>query len=280
MELVVYTLVIGIKSDPVLQYFFNHQLIQKDKRVLFINTDRIGEDIHINTEGWSLPCGGFLPHDHVLSVYNRMLCKPVSSHKILPYLYWLLDDFYPAVINRPKDTLTNFSKVWQLSFAQSLGVKFPQTAVYANAHLRGGEGNCVFKSISSIRSVVGLVKENNQKVVHEPVVIQEDKGRQNIRVHMIGDRCYAQRIQSKNVDYRYDQDDIYVRDHLFPEHMVRQVKHISNQMGLVFSGVDYMYDNGQYYFLEINPSPGYVFFEKCMKGSPITHSLYEFLRKT
>lgn len=268
-------LLIGVKSDPVLRYFFEQSYVRRDRRVLFINTERIGEDITVSDLGWSLPSGEVLAHDKVTAVYNRMVSDVQSPE--MYYVNWLLDEHYSNVVNRPKDTLVNFSKLWQLDFARKIGFNIPVTTVLANKRVRGSLDH-IYKSVSSVRSIVEKVADNRQKWVNEPVIFQPDKGRRNIRVHVLGDRYVAQEIVSREVDYRYDLHARSAKTCRIPQHMVQKIRILSRELGLVFSGIDFILQNGLYYFLEINPSPGYAYFEKQLVGTPISSLLYKMLR--
>lgn len=268
-------LLIGVKSDPVLRYFFEQSYVRKDRRILFINTERIGVDIAVSDKGWSLPSGEVLPHDRITAVYNRMVSDVQSPQ--MYYLNWLLDERYANVVNRPKDTLVNFSKLWQLNYARKIGFNIPVTTVLANKRIRGSM-DCIYKSVSSVRSIVEKVEDNHQKWVSEPVLFQPDKGRRNIRVHVLGDKYVAQEIVSKEVDYRYDLHARSARTCKIPLHIVQKIRTLCREMGLVFSGIDFILQNELYYFLEINPSPGYAYFEKQLVGTPISSLLYKMLR--
>ena len=271
------SLLIGIKTDPVLRYFFQRTFVRKDRNIIFINTERIGNDVLLSSQGWQLPCGGWIPHTAVSGVYNRMLSG--SQGPYIAYLSWLLDEYYPNVINRPKDTLTNFSKLWQLEQASQAGFLVPETEVLANHRIRTAhQGKYIFKSISSIRSIVRHVSDNSQKQVHEPVLFQEDKGRVNIRVHVIGGQCFAQEIISVEVDYRYDLCVKKARQCVIPTSLAKGCHRLAQKMGLFFAGIDFMLCDEGYYFLEMNPSPGYAYFEKQMYGSPLSRCLYEGLK--
>ena len=271
------SLLIGVKSDPVLQYFFQQRYVQKDRGIIFINTERIGCDILLSSQGWQLPCGEFVPHTAVCGVYNRILSS--SRYRLAGYLNWLLDEYYPNVINRPRDTLTNFSKLWQLEQASLAGFYIPETEVFANYSLYCmDKKQYIFKSISSIRSIVMHASDNPQNKVHEPVVFQLDKGRTNIRVHVIGHTCFAQEITSAEVDYRYDLFADKARDFELPNNLKAACIKLASQMNLFFAGIDFMLHEGCYFFLEMNPSPGYAYFEKQMKGTPLSQCLYNSLK--
>lgn len=273
-----YILLIGVPQDPVLQYFFQKPYVVKNKKVLFINLHRLGKDVMLTNKGWYFPCGSFLPHESVGGVYNRMLSR--HTHPLQGYLSWLLDECYTYVINRPKDTLTNFSKLWQLEYAKSFGFSIPKTEVIANSTVSREHSEYIFKSISSIRTIVNRVGDNPRRQVHEPVLFQEDKGRKNIRVHTIGGCCYAQEIMSKKVDYRYDALVSKAREIKLPECVMSQCLELAKAMALEFSGIDFLYEDGVFFFLEINPSPGYSHFEKQMRGCPVSKTLYNELSKS
>jgi glutathione synthase/RimK-type ligase-like ATP-grasp enzyme len=273
------SLVIGVKTDPVLRYFFTQSFVQKDRHILFINTERIGCDVSLSDKGWSLPCGGWVPHSAVSAVYNRMLSYN-GRNPLNYYLNWLLDDFYPNVINRPRDTLTNFSKLWQLEQAKKLGFRIPETCVLANKRVsRVEKGRYIYKSISSLRSIVAHVDRNRQRAVHEPVLFQSDQGRRNIRVHIFEGQCFPQVILSQEVDYRYDALVEKARVYQLPDNLKERCCDIAKDMNLLFSGVDLIFSQEKYYFLEINPSPGYAYFEKQMRGVPISQCIYNFLKQ-
>lgn len=269
-------LLIGIKTDPVLQYFFSQAFVKRDRRILFINVHRIGKDIFLSDKGWLLPCGATLLHTEIRAVYNRMLSG--VEHPMCYYLNWLLDEYYPNVINRPKHTLTNFSKIWQLNVAKRFGLQVPPTQVLANNRLHGIQ-KYIYKSISAKRSIVQKVDQNRRRTVHEPVLFQRDQGRENIRVHLLKGWIVAQKIVSTEVDYRYDLHASYAAACVIPKQLGNQLRQLANHLGLIFSGADFMRLDGQYYFLEMNPSPGYAYFEKQLMGVPISKKLYRFLKQ-
>ncbi|MEC7030840.1 MAG: hypothetical protein VXW87_04175 [Pseudomonadota bacterium] len=279
-----YVLILGVKYDPVLQYFYQQPFIRKDKRFIFINEERIGKDIFLSHLGWELPCGSFLPHSHVSAVYNRLYLSG-HNHIAQSYLQWLLDEVYPKVLNRPKHTLSNFSKPWQLLKAKAIGLKIPPTTIEANRVVSQGQVGPdrqdvrIYKSVSSVRSIVKSVSTNTQNQVHEPVLFQKDMGRVNIRVHMLRDRTsiIAQEIESQAVDYRYDIHASKAKVFQLPGSIIKKLESLACEFGLVLSGSDFMSHKGSLYFLEMNPSPGYAYYEKQVKGTPLSQKIYEYL---
>ncbi len=269
-----YTLVIGSCKDVVVQHFFRSIDSKEDSSIIFIEINRLGNDIQLNEDEWKMPCGGVIPHMHVDHVYNRMLMPAPnpSCRSQYDYLNWLLDEYYPCVINRPKHTMHNFSKVLQLEVAKDLEIPVPSSVIYANQRRRKDQRQYIFKSISSHRSIVKKVNSNYRKKVHEPVLFQEDCGRKNFRVHVLDYHIFVHHIVSHQVDYRYDQTMMIEKSDI-PISVKLQCFRLMQHFSLRFAGMDWMGVNDQYYLLEVNPSPGYAFYEQYTKQTDITQCL-------
>jgi hypothetical protein len=269
-----YTLIIGSCEDVVIQHFFRSLDVERYPQVIFIEMRRLGEDIQLNEDGWKLPCGGEISHMQVTHVYNRMLMPAPNSknRSQYDYLNWLLDECYPSVINRPKHTMHNFSKVLQLEVAKDLDILIPNSIVIANQYRGKDQTQQIFKSISSHRSIVEKVKDNYRKKVHEPVLFQQDCGRKNFRVHVLDHYVFVHYIASKRVDYRYDRS-MKMQKKDIPTSLKLQCFQLMQYFSLRFAGIDWMEEKGQYYLLEVNPSPGYAFYEQYTKQTEITQCL-------
>ena len=64
----------------------------------------------------------------------------------------------------------------------------------------------VYKSISGLRSIVNTVEANEpdrlDRVGHGPVQLQQWIDGLDVRVHVVGDRCFATSVSSNASDYR------------------------------------------------------------------------------
>jgi len=140
-------------------------------------------------------------------------------------------------------------------------------------------GKIIYKGASSNRSIVKLLDSADLDrlplVRNCPVQFQEYIDGSNIRVHVVGDRVFALRIQSAGVDYRYCARQF--ESISLPEPVERQCLSLSQTLGLCFSGIDLIERDGAHYCLEVNPSPGFSFYE-LRAHQPISVALAEFLR--
>ena len=97
----------------------------------------------------------------------------------------------------------------------------------------------------------------------------------NYRVHVIGDEVLAVRIESDQLDYRYGRSTMSVVE--LPADVADRCRRLSAKLGLHFSGIDLMRTpDEQWYCFEVNPSPGYPYFEAC-SGQPIAAALVRFM---
>ena len=122
-------------------------------------------------------------------------------------------DFLPcAVVNPLRTMASNDSKPVQGLIAKSFGLSIPCTLLtsepdQAREFLLRFDGEVIYKSASSARSVVHKVTASDalrlELIRHCPVQFQELIRGANVRVHVIGDRVFANRIDSQGLDYRY-----------------------------------------------------------------------------
>ena len=195
-------------------------------------------------------------------------------------------DYLPCVVVNPlRNMVSNDSKPYQLLAARQAGFSIPRTLVTSEpdkalAFRDECGGKIVYKSVSSNRSIVELLDsaamDKLPLLKNCPVQFQEHIDGSNVRVHVIGERVFALRIQSAEVDYRYSSHR-KIESITLPEAIERRCVALSNALGLYFSGIDLLERDGAYYCLEVNPSPGFSFYE--VRGQqPISLALAEFLK--
>lgn len=111
-----------------------------------------------------------------------------------------------------------------------------------------------------------------------PITIQEEVPGTNVRVFVIGRQTLACEIRTGSVDFR-DDADAELRVHSLSEQMHAQCLQIANALKLRWSGIDFrLRPDGEYVFLEANPSPMFLGFEEAT-GLPITQCLIELLTR-
>ncbi len=178
------------------------------------------------------------------------------------------------VMNRCGAMATNGSKPYQAQFILRAGFRIPETLVtnvpeavrgFLEKHRR-----IVFKSISSERSIVRLLESDRlddlDRVRHLPTQFQEFVPGDNIRVHVVGEELFATEIRSDAVDYRYagrDGRDADMVPLSLPHEIEARCRALSRALGLPLCGIDLKRTpDGRYYCFEVNPSPGYSYYQE------------------
>jgi hypothetical protein len=143
------------------------------------------------------------------------------------------------------------------------------------------EGNkWVSKSVSSWKTMV-TTNDKPSKIIHGkscPVLFQPRITGLNVRVHVLRDYVCSLAVDSSDVDYRYAGDAIS-KPFILPNEAISWCINMTEREGLVFSGVDLITEADQWWCFEINPNPGYHWYE-AMLGSnkwPISSRLYSYL---
>ncbi len=277
-------LIVGLSTDPVLQHMV-HMLTAQSCNVIFIDQQRLGTSLLIDEHGIQcLKDHWHIKHAEVSGVLNRMVGTPTPQthsaslhHTQLEWLSYLLDTTYPKVLNRPNAGLSNGSKPYQLTDLPCVHLRRPESTVMVNLPAPS-DSDLIFKSISSTRSIVKpLQAEQVQKHVHEPVLFQKRCEGQNVRVHTVAKTLIAVAIASDQLDYRYQDDNNCMQQIALPHHIEDDCFRLSKHLDLPFSGIDLIQNEDQWTLLEVNPAPGYNYFEHHLPHTPISDALAHFL---
>ncbi len=275
-------LVIGLCADKVVGQFIQY-CVKTSMDFAFVDIKQLGHQVNLQESHWLFSDYGSIAHHQISGVYNRFLDWPKGDKTTMQQceqLYDWLDHRYPNVINRPKDTMSNLSKPYQLEIAsQFKGWEIPKTNIMINTQVEIKKPY-ICKSISSERSIVNKVYCHTKKNFFEPAILQEYLPGLNIRVHVCGDKVIAVGVRSDAVDYRYSrfENDIFMY-HL-PGYIEKDCIALNHVLGLKFSGIDLIYYQNKYYFLEANPSPGYAYFEQALSMPYISSVLAKCLMET
>jgi glutathione synthase/RimK-type ligase-like ATP-grasp enzyme len=109
-----------------------------------------------------------------------------------------------------------------------------------------------------------------------PVTIQEYIPGTNIRSYVIADSVYSAEIRSKSLDFREDLEAELIPIEL-PESVRQQCLAITKALMLEWTAIDWrLKATGEYVFLEANPSPMFLHFER-QTSFPITQQLLKLL---
>jgi glutathione synthase/RimK-type ligase-like ATP-grasp enzyme len=209
--------------------------------------------------------------------------------RIDPQIAAALNSLPCRVVNRPMATYSNYSKPYQALIIRQFDFKIPRAFITNDpeAALRfysECKGKVVFKSISGVRSIVRLMnKEDLGRLAlleHGPTQFQEYLPGDNIRVHVIGERLFAVRIQCDAVDYRYAGQEGYART-MMPAKLPGEVENncvrLAKEFGLAMAGIDLKETPAsEYYCFEVNTSPAFPFYESPARPV-VADALAEFL---
>jgi len=193
------------------------------------------------------------------------------------------------VVNRTSAMSSNASKPYQAQYIRRFGLEIPETLVTnvpeAAIEFNRTHGRTIYKSISGIRSIVHEFEEADRERLAQirwcPVQFQQLIEGRNVRVHVVGDRVAATAIQSRAVDYRYSSrqtgDPAVLEPFELEASIADRCVSLTKSLNLAFSGIDLIITaDGRVFCFEVNPSPGYSYFEQGA-GQPISKMVAEYL---
>lgn len=273
-------LCVGILEDPVICYFMDF-CKEMNRDFAFVNLKHLGKTLFLDDEHWYFEQYPPIAHNEIVGVYNRALFGlpkgDVVKRNLVLQLFYLMDFVYPNVLNRPKDTMSNLSKPYQLTMAHPyLSWHIPKSWMVANATIKLANP-CIIKSISSERSIVNESFHDQTKTIYEPVLIQEYLKGLNIRLHICHQTLIATAIYSNEIDYRYSDSGNYFKEYKLPQNILDDAFKLSQALGLKLCGMDLIYARGRYFFLEANPSPGYSYFEMNLGHKHFSKSILNYI---
>jgi len=177
-------------------------------------------------------------------------------------------------------------KPLQLSRAKQIGVTIPATLISNNSEqvrefVKAHE-KAIFKPVyggAHTKLVTEAHLEPNRlglALSISPITIQEYIPGTNIRSYVIGESVYSAEIRSQSLDFREDLDAELIPIDL-PESIKKQCLAILKAFMLEWTAIDWrLKPTGEYVFLEANPSPMFIHFER-QTGFPITQKLVNLL---
>jgi hypothetical protein len=275
-----------------------------DMGIDFIFVDQLHESYHeivleIGSEGLNghLTVGGTpFPLSEATGVYARPLTPSTRGdqralqraqvvHEAL--LDWI-DIADCLVVSRPSAMHSNASKPFQAQVIAAVGLTVPETIITSDREAAHAfwvkHGEVVFKSTSGVRSIVQRLDAVDEvewgRLRNLPVQFQELIDGVDARAHVVGDIVFASEIRTSAVDYRYAQRDgleAVVHPVTLPQDVARQCVELAARLDLPFAGIDLRRrSDGTYVCFEVNPMPGYSYFEQ-ETGQPISTALVELL---
>jgi glutathione synthase/RimK-type ligase-like ATP-grasp enzyme len=175
-------------------------------------------------------------------------------------------------VNNPDATFKAENKILQLIVAKNIGLPCPNTIVTNSSNVEIDEKkDYIVKSLDSAilrfedkeafvysnRVKGGEIKDSYLNLA--PIILQDYiSPKIDIRVTVIGHTVYAVRIlkEGKGVegDWRSYKNDIDFIPFLLPDDVSGNCISLVKALGLSFGGIDLIESDGNFYFIEINPT--------------------------
>ena len=188
------------------------------------------------------------------------------------------------VVNRFSSMGSNGSKPYQLEIIRAHGFDVPDTLVTTDAEavrvFRERHGEIIYKSVSSVRSIVSRLKPEQRldDVAFCPTQFQQYVPGTDHRVHVVGSEIFPCEIICGATDYRYPGDEgVELYGCSLPVEVEERCFRLASSMNLPVAGIDLRRTpEGEWYCLEVNPSPAYSYYQ-AHAGLPISAAIARLL---
>ena len=195
------------------------------------------------------------------------------------------------VLNRPDAMAANTSKPYQSAQIRAVGFSVPDTLITTSPDAARAfiaqHGSVIYKSVSGVRSVVGELREADNARLAEicwcPTQLQQRIRGVDVRVHVVGDAVFACEVRSDAVDYRYAHLSgvgVELTSIVLEDECAARCLALARAARLPLAGIDLRRtDDGEWYCFEINPSPGFTYYQHAT-GAPIDAAIAALLARS
>jgi glutathione synthase/RimK-type ligase-like ATP-grasp enzyme len=177
-------------------------------------------------------------------------------------------------------------KGYQLQLLHRAGLRVPETLITNNGDevrrfYEHFQGNVIYKPVrggahTAQLTEADLTHERLRELSEAPVQFQEFIRGNDIRVYLVQDELFAAEILTNALDFRKDPN-AKINPLTLPEAVAKYCFTVAKTFALVFTGIDIRRTAAEeYVFLEGNPSPMFIYFEK-VTGYPISDRLVDLL---
>lgn len=299
-------LLCGIPSEEPIQ-LVNQALVEKGAHVV-VFSQRQFEHVHLDWQVTLENISGRLnlydcSYDlaSIKSVYTRLMNEADlpemenaseelrkhchALHSTLAQWFEVTDS---RVVNRHSTMFSNSSKPYQAQLIREYDLKIPPTLITNNIDkvksFQIEYPHLIYKSISGVRSIVKEFRPEDEVrlsvIKNCPVQFQAKLDGYNVRVHVIGEETIATKILTTGIDYRYtgrEGGKTLLEPFELPANVAASCVKLTAALKLHFSGIDLMFtDNDGVFCFEVNPMPGYSYYESNT-AQPISRVLAEYL---
>lgn len=300
---------LGNETDPQILHM-QSALIEAKQQPLIINTQYFGSQWQISYDpdyndgllhfsNNRMNYEPYIPMSSITSAYWHQYIPPTSAMPESLHTQWLEQEISSTLlcwflfsetkwVNNINAIRAHQCKPAQLRTASQLGAKVPYTFV-GNASDVAYQFFCnmketIYKPVKGGKSTQLITKDHNthrqlQSLLKErPVTLQKYIAGTNIRSYVIDSEVISVQIDSNHLDFR---DDNALNPILMclPKHIQELAKLLCTGLGMQWCAIDWRRTtSGQYYFLEANPCPFFLFVER-KTGADITGRLVKLLTK-
>ncbi|GAB5518625.1 MAG: hypothetical protein RhofKO_08760 [Rhodothermales bacterium] len=215
------------------------------------------------------------PSKAVQKFINSQWLTALEALQLIPHVLW---------INDPVENTKMENKARQLLRAQELGFNIPQTSITNDSEevqrlARLYENRVVAKALYAplveeeeqdyfiFSNVVSLKQLDSDEIALSPAIFQQPiQPKIDYRVTVIADKVIPVRISlpdktTSKLDWRTDEKVIFEPCSL-PVEIENLCRQYVKRSNLVFGAIDLVEQNGEFYFLEINPNGEWGWLQK------------------
>lgn len=176
-------------------------------------------------------------------------------------------------INHPVSTYRAENKLYQLKIAREIGMLTPVTFVGNSLpNNLEQEKNYVIKSLDAAlfydqgqemftySTIVSGAELRQAEIQYAPIILQEClSNKTDIRVTVIGDMLYATAITNDGAHIEGDwrkqgKERLTYSQLILPKNVQENIMKLMKKLDLNFGGIDLVSVDGEYYFIEVNPT--------------------------
>ena len=265
-------------------------LEKSNKKYLRLNRDKFSDyDIEYNLQSESLIIhrknNKYLISDDLKAVYFRapVFLRTTKNYTLKEQLYrsqWsafvrnLIIFENIKWINNPINTYRAENKLYQLKIAKQIGFKIPKTYVGNSVptEVCSNKNNYIVKSLDAAlfynkgqemftySTIINGQELSLAETKDAPIIIQEClSNKLDIRVTVVGNEIFPVSISNNGYgivgDWRkLDKANLTYKSIALPCNIKKRILILMNKLGLVFGGIDLIFSDNEYYFIEVNPT--------------------------
>lgn len=302
-------LIIGAPDEAHSAFIFE-KLRQQGEPVAYLDTRRfpsettMGLDPEDLSRGFlKLPDQPRIPLAEIKAIYWRYFMGIVANHPDDPFLQEMAvretesfigslframtDDGNCLWVNTPGAIDMHRYKGYQLAKLARAGLRVPHTLMTNDPDaVREFYGRMnkqvIYKPVRGGAHTSKLTDDDLSsdrliELAKAPVQFQEMIPGVDTRAYLVGDDLFVAEIRAQSLDFRDDPDAAIVPVAL-PDNILADCRTLARELDLKFSGIDLRKTpDGEYVFIEGNPSPMFMHFERQSKY-PISDRLVALLK--